>query len=496
MVKKRHNEVVVGLTFLVVLGLTMYIVIALSNPSQWFAKTKHIKIRLSYQEGLKGLTTGSPVMLGGVRIGQIVRAGIDKPVLVNTSTIVQDGKIDIKTAKPESIAKATETVRPATITNTMTVAASMTTYSPDVYFIMEIPAWIRIYDNCKLAAQSNIMGGQANLVIKDLGGPGVPYSDKSGSKNITGVGIATNRPQIPSCKLLADNADIRKNIEGGIADVIDKFKKELNPDATGTMMYKLKDTITKIQTQLSLKDQKSLMTKIHGTMDRFSHIATRIDNQLDAENSQAMMARINAALDTLNESLSRIDEMVGTNSPIITSTISSLKDTAVSLKDTAGKINKSTPEILNSLQRLLTKAEKSIDTARTALDNLKTITVDIKNMVRADRETIDNMVNNLNQVSINLKYVSREVRRAPWKLLYKPTKREMGIQGLIDSAGDFAAGAERLDNVSLRLKTVMMQAKNNTVDSKQVQNILAELKTSFQHFKEVENKFWQQLDKK
>ena len=66
--------------------------------------------------------------------------------------------------------------------------------------------------------------------------------------------------------------------------------------------------------------------------------------------------------------------------------------------------------------------------------------------------------------------------------------------GNIDFDGDFAAGAERLDNASLRLKTILETTGGKIpVDKKKIDAIITELETSFEKFKKAEQKFWKEL---
>ena len=78
MKKSTRNEVAVGITVTIVLLLTIYIVVMLADWSSLFTTHQKITIRLPYKVGLRGLTEGSLVNLGGVKIGQIIDTGIEK----------------------------------------------------------------------------------------------------------------------------------------------------------------------------------------------------------------------------------------------------------------------------------------------------------------------------------------------------------------------------------------------------------------------------------
>lgn len=156
-----------------------------------------------------------------------------------------------------------------------------------------------------------------------------------------------------------------------------------------------------------------------------------------------------------------------------------------SLKSTVSQLEKNISDIAGQLQQTVQKAESTLETARSALQNLKEF---------GDDERIDKIMGNITEVSVNLKLTSQEVRRAPWKLLYKPKAKEFRIQALVDSAGAFAAGAERLDYTALRLQKLIAAADDKAlVEKEHIKSMLAELEVSFEQFKKAEQKFWEEL---
>ncbi len=322
MAEKTRNEVAVGITVLVVLALTVYIVMALGDWETLFVPKQEITIRQSYCAGIRGLSKGSAVHLGGMRIGQVVSTDIRKSTTVSTGA--------------ESI---------------------------HVFFTMEIPQDYQLRDDCKLTTQSNLLGGQTVLVIENPGCTG---------------------------NIIADGQTVDLALS---ASVMDTMKQEFNPD-----------------------DPNSLLMQ-------FKAIAAQLEVSLE----------------------------------IITAQI----------------------------QQTLTKAD-------TALDTTQLVLRDIKNLVGGAR--IDKILSNVTDISTNLKLTSREVRRAPWKLLYRPGQKEFKIQALVDSAGAFAAGAEQLDIAALRLKTLVDSTDKQLTDREELEKMISQLEASFQQFQKVERKFWEELD--
>ena len=314
MAKKLSNEVAVGITTLGVLVLTVYVVLTLADWSSLFTPQQEITVRLPYKVGLKGLTQGSIIRLGGVNVGYI------------TSTEIK--KTDPITTDPNNVY---------------------------VFFTMKLPQQYCFRSDCVLLPRSNILGSKAELYIQDLGSEG---------------------------EIIANHQTVDLSLAD---DVMEAIKREFDP----------------------------------GNPDSFfAHV-----------------------------------------------------------------IKKDIPAITKQIQETIQKANSTLDTAELAMKNLKELSGD---------ERIDRIISNITELSVSLKLASQEVRRAPWRLLYKPTEKESRIQALVDSAGAFAAGAERLDIAASRLQNLVADPEKK-LDLDRIERIVLELDASFQQFQKVEQKFWEEL---
>ena len=360
MAKRILNNLAVGITVSVVLALTIYIVIVLAEWPSLFTTQQKITVRLPYKVGLKGLNKGSPVHLGGIKIGNV------------TNT-------DIKKLNPTS------------------------TDSNDVYvfFTMKIPQQYQLRRDCVLVAQSNVLGGQVLLSIEDLGSKG-EFIEDGRTVDI----------------LLADS-------------IMDAVKNEFDPHDPNSFLAQIKIDVTGITEQL-----------------------------------QQTVAKLDTTLDLAQSAMANLKDITGDER------VDRIIDNITEISDNL----KSTIAILNT----------SLDSAQSTLTNLKAITGD---------ERIDRIIGNVAVVSSNLKLTAQEVRRAPWKLFYKPKEKEFRIQALVDSAGAFAAGAERLDNTALRLHRLMSAAGDEPqVDRDRIESMFSELEASFEQFQKAEQKFWEELE--
>ena len=403
MAKRIRNNLAVGITVSIVLALTIYIVIMLGEWPSLFTTQQKITVRLPYKVGLKGLNKGSPVYLGGVKIGHITNTDIIK--LDPTSTDCND------------------------------------VY---VFFTMKIPQQYKLRRDCILMPQSNVLGGQILLSIEDLGSQGEFI------KNGQTVDL-----------LLADSIMETVASEFNPHDP-NSFITELKMDVTA-ITDKLQRTIVKLDTALDAA--KSAMVNLKDItgderIDKVIGNITEVSNDL-----KPTIAKLDTSLDNAQSAMSNLKEITG--------------------DERVDRIIGNITEASNNLKDTIAKLDTTLDAAQTTLTGLKELTGD---------ERIDRIISNVTAVSSNLKLTAQEVRRAPWKLFYKPKQKEFRIQALVDSAGAFAAGAERLDNTALRLQKLMSASGDKLqVDKDRIESIFSELEASFEQFKIAEQKFWEEL---
>jgi hypothetical protein len=374
--------------------------------AQWpslFTSQQKITVRLPYKVGLKGLSKGSPIHLGGVKIGHV------------TNT-------DIKKLDPAS------------------------TDCNDVYvfFTMKIPQQYQLRSDCILEPQSNVLGGQILLSIEDLGSKGEFIKDGQTAD-----------------LLLADS-------------IMETVASEFNPHDPNSFITELKMDVTSITERL-----KKTIVKLDAALDAAKSAMVNLKDITGDERVDKFIGNVTEVSDNLKPTIAKLD-----------TSLDNAKSAMANLKEITGdervdKIIGNITEASENLKSTMAKLDTSLDGVQTTLKNLKAITGD---------ERIDRIISNVNVVSSNLKLTAQEVRRAPWKLFYKPEEKEFRIQALVDSAGAFATGAERLDNTALRLEKLMSASGDELqVDKDRIESIFSELEASFDQFKKAEEKFWEEL---
>ncbi len=176
-------------------------------------------------------------------------------------------------------------------------------------------------------------------------------------------------------------------------------------------------------------------------------------------------------------------------------------DTKADIRGTMANLNSITaaakariPDLLDHANTVLVKAAATVDDAKLAmvdvrgtLANTRALTAGARDVVLNNKGKFDGVIASLKNTSDNLKEATAEVRRNPWRLLYKPAPGEMDNLALYDAARQFAEGANHVDDAALALRDAM---QNPNVDHDQVQALVGKLNDSFDHFNAVEQKLW------
>jgi len=340
---------------------------------------------------------------------------------------------------------------------------------------MEIPEAYPLRADCILTPDSNVLGGQVSLIIKNLGEEGQLLQD----------GDTAPIQLQPGLGELLD----------GLADQVRSELSRTQPDSLVSHLLgaarNLRQITDRVNAQVALDGRnQSLLSKLHLVMERLDGITENISLQLSSEANSGPVAKLNLALDTLNKALGQIENLVEPNKDDLTATVQSLKQAA-------NQLETDLPEFFAAATRPLRRADAVMEDAREVLDYLKDATRTARQVLLVNRERIESMVNNLDELSVNLKLASREIRRAPWRLLHKPQASELNRQNIVDAAGSFAAAAERLDATMLRLQALAAAAIDEQplpVDKDRIDQIIAELETSFNQFQKAEKVFWNELE--
>ncbi len=227
------------------------------------------------------------------------------------------------------------------------------------------------------------------------------------------------------------------------------------------------------------------LPKINTTADNAVAITGDLRTQI-----KSIVERYNMATGRLTETLTHLRDIFGDSKV-------DLRTTIANLKDSTGTIKEKLPPIMEKMDTALAKANTGLDSAQQAIkdlgvtmDHAKGISADVQSILKRNRSRIDELVISVKEAGDNLKFATAEIRRSPWRLLYKPRPGEMENLNLFDAARDFAEGANDMSDAATALRDAL---KDPQADPKQIQKLVDQLDTSFGKFHKVEDELWKRV---
>jgi len=120
----------------------------------------------------------------------------------------------------------------------------------------------------------------------------------------------------------------------------------------------------------------------------------------------------------------------------------------------------------------------------------------VKEMIVINRDNVDELLDNMVAVSANLKAASTDIRRNPWRLLYKPDDQELHSQNIYDAARSFSNGAEQLDQaISKMTSLAKAHPEGIAADDPTLAKVREHLEETFEKFTKAEAALWKELSR-
>jgi len=141
-------------------------------------------------------------------------------------------------------------------------------------------------------------------------------------------------------------------------------------------------------------------------------------------------------------------------------------------------------ELADKTAKFLDDAKAAFATARDAVEKI--------DLLRAEQlPNVRRLMANFRLASDQLAAMMAEVRRSPWRLLYRPDKRELDFELLYDSTRSYAAAVSDLRNASESLNA--LRESNTNPDPSRIDGMITQIEEAFDRYKDAESEFLRQI---
>jgi len=323
---------------------------------------------------------------------------------------------------------------------------------PTIVVRFNIPNKYILREGARIGIQGTLVG-QSWLNIDQMG-TGDPLPPKTS---------LVGRPSVLGA-LTTTLAELAPEIKSVVTDV-----RTLTIPKVNTTLDKASDTVASFKS-----------TADTGT-DLLAHVRTKIDPAVE---------KYDGLTTTGTEMMAKVRDLVGDST-------TDFRGTVANLNVATGIFREKLPELMDKATGLVTKIDDRIAQTKAILENIQATSVHLKDLTASGRSIlvtnrgkIDAMITSLKTTGDNLKAATAEIRRSPWRLLYKPAANEMANLNLYDSARQFAEGANDLNDAAIALRDAL---KDPNADAARVKALVEKLDDTFNEFNKVEDALWEQV---
>ncbi|MEM7808722.1 MAG: MlaD family protein [Planctomycetota bacterium] len=151
----------------------------------------------------------------------------------------------------------------------------------------------------------------------------------------------------------------------------------------------------------------------------------------------------------------------------------------------------------SSLERVLSRSETAVDDvaaaargARSAVGEAEVAVQNVRGLITRNRGHVTQIVDRLASTARTLELAGSEIRRSPWRLLYRPDGRQRESMDLYDAARRFAEGANALQDAAVALEGL---ASDPTSDPTEVEALLNAVQVRFDEFRLAEEALFEKI---
>jgi ABC-type transporter Mla subunit MlaD len=152
-------------------------------------------------------------------------------------------------------------------------------------------------------------------------------------------------------------------------------------------------------------------------------------------------------------------------------------------------LNTATAEIKQAIPSLLDKARADLNQIHTTFTNSTALTAQARTLLAANQDRINGIIRAVHSTAVNLKTFAVEIRHSPWRLLYKPSKKDINNVEIYDAVREFDQAARHLEHAAAVLKSTASNLQSPAQRAR-LHQFLRNLNKTFHQFQLVEARFW------
>lgn len=389
-----RNNVLVGLFLVVSLGLAILVSFIIAGLS-FESRTRYV-VRFALNEGTSGLSVGSAVRIGGQQVGTVRRLAF-----------VRDE----------------QTGRPTAVDVTISINSDLTIFE-DATAYLDLP----------------LLGTLSSINLPDVGGA-------AGKEPLPPGGMLIGRLAPPAFLAQAgfgpaEQERVRKIIRGldeGVTtlnEIVERIDPQVDPAI--------------VDARAAIADLREAIARVN---DRLPDWTGRVDTTLADVNR--FTAGLAPGLDEARATVADAKDGIADARGVIDSTRAAIDDNRPKFDEIVESVRSATATID---EETVPRINDAVDQAAQRLEAFGEVADDLRIFLVRELPTVRKILANTRLASDQLKLAITEIRSQPWRLLIRPSRRELEQELLYDSARSYAHAVSDLRAASESLQAVLASA--------------------------------------
>ncbi|HEV2295947.1 MAG TPA: MlaD family protein [Tepidisphaeraceae bacterium] len=269
---------------------------------------------------------------------------------------------------------------------------------------------------------------------------------------------------------------------GAMADLLNAARG-IAPEVKGALVDVRTVTLPKVNNAVDRTAETVVTFKTTG--ERATALADHLRSKIDP-----VVERIYGVTEPAKDMMVHLRDMFGDTKGDYRTSMANVASATGTLKEKLPPLLDKADAVMAQLSTAVEGANGALIDVKTTMANAKDISESVQGLLVGNRGKLDGMIASMKATGDNLEAASVEIRHSPWRLLYKPKKGEVENLNLYDSARQFAAGANDLNDAAASLRDAL---KDPTLKESEVRKLIERLDQTFLGFKEVEEQLWKKV---
>ncbi|TWT43616.1 hypothetical protein RAS1_00130 [Phycisphaerae bacterium RAS1] len=357
-----------------------------------------------------------------------------------------------------------------------------------IVVIADINENVPLNMDCIFATDQPPVGGGGMLVLLDVGTPGKPLPPGTPIRGQPAASLNAAIGQL-SRRLLAP---------GGMVDRIDVM---LDPRSEGSAMFKVYASLNdlnamtaELRNQLTPSERLTLLGKLNGLLDDLNATTGALREQTSLGNGAGLLTKVHSAFDKVSEGLSEATELLKSSKPPLLGALASIERATATLE--RDMITPLAAEFRrDDAAALLAKLHVAMDSVTSSLAELEKAAGAGQRLVALNAPAVEETLENVREMSEELRRASLEVRLNPSKLIWGPEPEQKQKTPVFEAARNFAEAATQLDQAAARLEAVWAasESRGSAAADADLQMIRDAVKASFERFRRAETYLYDKM---